>query len=351
MITNMKSPWTIRTLLAAAVVLAPVAARSEEFVTNRFSFSARFGFNVSARFKGNAGSLPPAAPRTTPEGDPYNYDDGYVLTDVSGNAGGQTWYWGYDNSASQISGNNILLSRSTPSGDFTSPSLDDSPSFGGELAYHRLIAVRGRVRFGVESAITYANLSLSDSSSFSGSVTRVTDAYLYTPGTTPPAATPSSPYQGSFQGPGFVIGDTPLNSSTTTVPGGLTVSGRRSFDADIWGWRVGPYVDIPLGEKLNLLIYGGVALGWLRSDAAWDEIITLPNATTINSSGGRSDDGLLWGGYAGANVSWDFHHRWSLIGGVQYQNLGQYEQSFGGRAVDVDLRNGFFATAGLSWKF
>src|SRR5207248_6705068 len=59
-------------------------------------------------------SLPqPASSRLTPRGDRYNYDDGYLLTDTSGNYGGQTWYWGYDNSANQISGNTIMLSRST----------------------------------------------------------------------------------------------------------------------------------------------------------------------------------------------------------------------------------------------
>src|SRR5256885_10986486 len=49
---------------------------------------------------------------------PYTtlFRSGYVLTDVSGNLGGQTWYWGYDDSASQISGNTILLNRSTVSG-------------------------------------------------------------------------------------------------------------------------------------------------------------------------------------------------------------------------------------------
>ena len=58
---------------------------------NRFSVNARFGLNISAKFK-RASSLSLTAPsRSTPDGNRYNYDDGYVLTDVSGNAGGQTW--------------------------------------------------------------------------------------------------------------------------------------------------------------------------------------------------------------------------------------------------------------------
>src|SRR5438093_447177 len=112
--------------------------------TNRLSLSARLGFNVSVRFHGlTVLPAPPAPSRTTPRGDMYNYDDGYVLTDISGNAGGQTWYWGYDDSSRQIQNNAILLSRTTV-GPGASPSttLDDEPSFGAELAYQRLLGTK-----------------------------------------------------------------------------------------------------------------------------------------------------------------------------------------------------------------
>src|SRR6266853_6557249 len=101
---------------AVLIVLAIAAAKAEEVATNRFTVSARLGLNISAKFKGLSLALPPAAPRPTPDGAAYNYDDGYVLTDISGNFGGQTWYWGYDNSARQISGNNVLLSGNSSVG-------------------------------------------------------------------------------------------------------------------------------------------------------------------------------------------------------------------------------------------
>src|SRR6266699_1485286 len=74
-------------------------------LANRLSLSARFGFNISGKFKGIGNGLftvPAPNPRRTLDGDAYNYDDGYVLTDSSGNFGGETRYWGYDDSASQI---------------------------------------------------------------------------------------------------------------------------------------------------------------------------------------------------------------------------------------------------------
>src|SRR5258708_8470549 len=102
--------------LLAAGVLTPGLALAENDVTNRLTLSARFGFNIPVRFGGLASLPAPALARRTPQGDAYNYDDGFVLTDISGNFGGQTWYWGYDSSARQISGNNILLSRNSSVG-------------------------------------------------------------------------------------------------------------------------------------------------------------------------------------------------------------------------------------------
>jgi hypothetical protein len=347
----MKTPLAIWSVLLAAAVLAPAGVRAEEFVTNRFTFSARFGLNISARFTGPA-SLPLSGnARTTPRGDLYNYDDGYVLTDISGNLGGQTWYWGYDDSASQISGNTVLLNRSTATGDLSSPSFDSDPQLGAELTYNRMLGTTRNLRYGLEGAANYLNISLHNNSAASGTLSRLTDAYPFTPGATPPAATPSNPYQGSFEGPGFVVGDTPVSSTVTIVPGGFTIAGRREFDADLWGFRLGPYLDLPFEDRFNLWISGGLAVGWLDGEASWSETVTGPGVGTASSSGRGSHDAFRWGGYAGANVSWDWNDRWSVVGGVQYQNLGVYRHTFGTRHVEVDFRNSIFATIGLSARF
>src|SRR6266850_1931008 len=100
----MKKLHSTLIVAAALIVVVPAALLADEPVTNRFTFSARFSLNIKAKFQ-NVGSVLPASPRTTPDGANYNYDDGYVLTDVSGNFGGQTWNWGYDDNVSQISGN------------------------------------------------------------------------------------------------------------------------------------------------------------------------------------------------------------------------------------------------------
>jgi hypothetical protein len=333
--------------LAASIV---PGAQAQEDVTNRFSVSGRIGFGISARFKGLAVLPVPTLNRATPGGNAYNYDNGYVLTDTSGNFGGQTWYWGYDNSASQVSGNNILLSRNTSAALKSSTETDAGPGYGAEIVYTRMLGRAGRLNYGFEAAINYLSLSLSDSRSRPVTLTRLTDAYPFTPGTTPPDATPSNPYQGSFDGPGFLIGDTAASSSTTTSGGALS-AGQRNFDADIWGIRLGPYLEFPVGEKLKLSLSGGFAAALIDAEASWRETIVISGIAGPSVSGSGHDSDLLLGAYVAGNVAWELNERWSIVGSVQYQYLGSYQHSFGGRTVEANLTHGFFITLGVGYKF
>ena len=356
----MKTKCFILVVLATATLTT--VASAGEIITNRLTASLRFGLNISARFRGNAGTvLPgPGAPRTTPDGDPYNYDDGYVLVDSSGNFGGQTWYWGYDNSATYPAGqisdgvafpaNTILMSSSTANPNFSSPEMEDDPHLGVEVIYNRRLGSGQDLHYGFEVAGNFMNVSIGDNSTFSGSVTRTTDAYAYTPGTTPPAASPGSPYQGTFGGGGFLIGDAPVATATTVLPGGYTITGRREIDADLWGTRLGPYLDFPFGEKVNVWISGGLAIGFLNADVSWNETITM-GTSSITSVGRGSDSDVLVGWYAGGNISYDFHEDWSVVAGVHYQDLGKYSNNFGGRTVELNLSRSIFVSVGVSWRF
>ena len=282
---------SISPTLVTLALLVPAAVSAEQSDTNRldrFSLNARFGLDLSAKFKRASMSLT-APPRSSPDGSRYNYDDGYVLTDVSGNYGGQTWNWGYDQPG-QIAGNSILMHRSTVSADAPSATGvdEDDPQCGFEFAYDRELGKRDKLRYGLEAAVNYMNLSLKDTSAFSGNVSRLTDAYPFTLGTTPPTA----PYQGSFDGPGFVLGATPVSSTTALIPGGATVVDQRNFDADIWGFRLGPYAEYPLGRNVDLWFSGGLAVGLVDGSASWRETASLAGGGTMVGSGGGSDLGL-----------------------------------------------------------
>lgn len=349
----MKRKLHLWAVLTAASLLVPAAATAQSPATNRLTFSPRFGLNISGSFSGTAPVAVPPPSRPTPNGDTYNYDNGYVNPDVSGSGDGYTWYWGYDDSSSQVNAgaNTILLSRSTGMASLRSPDMDDGPSLGAELTYMRELGFTRDMRYGFEAALNYMNISLGGSGSYALTGNQTHDAYSYVPGTTPPGATPSSPYQGSFDGPGFVIGSTP--SSSTMSAGGTvgSVTGTRDYEGSLWGGRIGPYAEFHLDDDVSVSFSGGLALGWLHSSADWNETLLFNGGGTVADSGSGSDDAFLFGGYVAANLHWRLSRQWTAAGGVQFQSLGEYDETFGTRRVELDLSESFFFTLGVSYSF
>lgn len=340
--------------LVAALLVAGNSSADETNVLNRFQLSARVGFNVSGKFSGIGNRLftgVTPVPRFTPDGDPYNYDDGYLLTDSSGNLGGQTWYVGYDNSAAQISGNQLLLSRSTASADTAGAKQDADVSVGFALTYQRQLGSKDRFSWGAEAGFNYQPVKFNDNGNYAAAVTKTTDAYAFTPGTTPPDATPGAPYQGTFGGPGFLFGDTIVSSSSQTIASGNAFSGSHEFDGNLWGFQLGAYGAYQLSTNWQVSVSGGFALGILSADVTWSEQATLPGGGLASLSGGGSDTSVLYGFYLGANVGYDLGKNWSIVGGVQYQFLNSYENDFSGRTVEVDFSGSIYVTLGISKSF
>jgi hypothetical protein len=354
----LRSPLTkfAKPVLTSAAILAALAGRADEDCCardrdlNSLSFSARFGFNIGARFK-NPGHISFAnIGKKTPDGLNFNYEDGYVLQDTSGDAGGYTYNWGFEN-ASQVSpaatpNNHLALSRTTSADAISSPWKDADVSLGGELVYRRELGTlckRHDIRWGIEAAGNYANISLNDHATYGGMVTRQTDTYVPYPD-----AMITDPRQGTFDGAGTLLNDTPIGSATTGAPG--TISGNRKIDADMWGFRLGPYVEIPVAKHLNASLSGGFAGAFLNVDASWNETLTV-GTTRYPFAGGGSDNKWRVGYYLAANAEYQFTEDWSVVGGAQYQSLANYDQAISGRRVEIDLSNSIFVTLGLSYRF
>jgi hypothetical protein len=328
--------------------------------TNRVTLSLQFSLNISASFHGLGGSISPfnGNGRTTPNGDAYNYANGYVLTDISGNAGGQSWYWGYDN-ASQINPANHTIAFDLPTASaasYPSTSADDSATTPGfELDYDRQLGEKAdwhHVRYGIDSAVNYVPISINNSSV--ASAMKQTDFYSYTPGTTPPGYNAPSelPYQGTYQGPGFVINVPASGSAISAIPNS-TVLSQDNFDANLVGFHLGPYVELPFGKKeqFTLSMAGGLAVGLLDANESWNQTITIPGSSPSASTGSGNTFDVLWGWYAGANANYQFSEHWGVAGGVQFQDLGTYDHSFEGRQVSLDLSKSVLVLVGVSCNF
>jgi len=354
-----RKPISLRPLLPVATFgLLSVSAQSfkpTEVVVppadslNRLSASFRMAFNVGVKFE-NAGAFAAGSAQTTPDGDAFNYDDGYVLTDSSGNLLGYTRYWGYDYN-SQLSGAGTLLMHRYSSAGVTAAANLEEPLPGVELRYRREFGRGEKMRWGLEVAANYMRVNVSDSQTLAANVTRLTDAYPLPPlegggYVTPP---PAPYYHGadlSAQG-NPVIGATPVSSLTDTMA--AAVSGLHSFDANVIGWRLGPYVEMPLGERGKLSLSGGLSLAYVLSDFYFDEIVASPGNPT--ASGGGSDSGFLAGGYVAGEVSYQLSKAWDVFGSAQFQYLGEYTQYEDGRAAVLDLSKTMFVSVGLSYSF
>src|SRR5437016_555974 len=88
---------SLRTFLLV-LAASSASAQSGGGDQNAFGLSYRMGFNISARFKnlgGYAALTPTTNPNRTLDNDPFNYDNGYIYPDSSGQPPGYTRYYGY----------------------------------------------------------------------------------------------------------------------------------------------------------------------------------------------------------------------------------------------------------------
>jgi hypothetical protein len=320
--------------------------------TDRLTLSLRFGLNIHSSFKGIGAGLNPGSPggrQLTPNGDLYNYDDGYVLPDSTGNFLGLTTYWGYNNASQYNAGAGTIAFHNTTA---AGPESDDSRPYPGvELTYDHQFGDKDGwhgIHWGIEGAVNYLRISFNDNTAGGASVTTATTLYQL-PGTTPPAA----PFQGTFDGsPGgySLLNATPISTSTAVVPGATLLS-QDKFDGDLWGFRLGPYMDVPVTENLSLHLSAGLALGLLYDQVSWQQSLTVPGSGTTTGAGSGSHFDVLWGGYISLDAQYEFNDRWGIEGGVQFEDLGKYRHSFNGREADLDLSRSVFVQVGISYSF
>lgn len=299
------------------------------------------GINLRAEFSMSGVITPSSGAAGT------RYDDGFVGVDDTGNAGGYTSYWGYDN-ASQVQGGSIVYHRansiSSPSGAFASGREDNGLDFGLDAAYGSVLTLWGRTLIGWELGFTYLPLSFQDTRSFAAQISRSTFSYAA------PAFVPEAPYTGGKGGVGPLL-------STTGVPGVAgppadgVLSGRRELDATLYNFKLGPtfYWDLSRRLALQASIGGSVAL--VNGDYSFQEIAEANDGSRTSLAGGFSSTRLAYGGYAGVNLLWHASEKADIFVGAQYLRLGSATYSGLGRRAKVDLNNGIYFTAGFNWPF
>ena len=328
-----------RILLSATLSLAaaPLVLHAADSLDNpnRFSLGARFGLNFKGSFRKNAAPATAINPGPALGGADHTYDDGSVRTDSSGTASGLTWNWSYKN-PSQVVGDTMQFHASEPNPTF-SPyhnKTTDDPQLGVELTYQRLIGPLGQsVHWGFEVGFSYTELDLQGNNIGVGRLSHTTDTYQLmvascsSRGVLPPGAG----FNGTFVGPGPLLGDTPTRSVQNE-----TLSSRERLSGQLFNARLGPFVELKLSTQWSLAGSIGFTLAPAFVDYEYNETTTRPGAATLVERGHSSKSDLLYGPYAAATLRCDFSPQWGVYLGAQYQHLNSLEQSVAGRTARLE---------------
>jgi hypothetical protein len=329
--------------LILALGISPVTGSDWANGKNRINLQSHIGFNIKTEFS-NLGQVTPRTQIGLDQGGvDHFYDDGFNRVDAGGNAGGQTWFWGYDN-PEQIVGNNVLMSSTTTAPGSMS-GLSDAPHWGMELNYARELGFNGAYWWGIEVGLSWLNLNVSERGSLSTDAYRTVDSYSLG-GITPPAA----PYSGSFATPGPTIGDNPQRSVQTLSNAALT-TGTYELDAYLYALRFGLIYETPFTDRFTLQFGGGVVGAFVQSDFSYQESSSVQGFGSLQQSGSNRETDFLAGAYARAGLGLHFSEHFMASLGVQYNYLGNFSHDTEGRRASVDLKSGLFLSLGLGVRF
>jgi len=224
-------------------------------------------------------------------------------------------------------------------------SATDDPQPGLELVYQRLVGhlpFSSSGRWGLEAGFGYTEIDVRDSHSATGSTTETTDAYQLN-GSTPPGAG----YHGTFQGPGTLLGDTPTRTTATSL---ASQTSQQRLSGQLYTIRLGPFAEWNFTPQLSFALSAGLTLAPTSIDYDFSEITQSSGGTSI-TSGHSSKSDLLYGGYLGGTLRYDFSKHWGVYLGGQFQALTSLEQSSGIHTARLDPGATAYLTAGASWRF
>lgn len=307
--------------------------------------------NVDVEFAGIGGwRSPNPVPPSTP-GIDRRYDDGFNRLDSTGNGGGKTWNWGYENpSQYDPSGNGAIsmsIFRSIGTGISDTDSDDWHP--GMELfGYYDMGQVTGLsngARWGFKIGFNWHPVDFNDANPTRTRFKAVSDTFQLN-GVKPPKA----PYSGSYFGPGPLLGDSASQTSSSNVGSG-SVTGARRFTSNLFGLDLGPYIDFPIGSRFSARFEGGLTLVIASADYSQSSTTSFPGIPSQSAYAHASDTSLLGGAFIGGTMLFELTDKFSLYSGVRYQWVNDFEIRAGGSVATLNMGGGLLLNIGGIYRF
>ena len=315
--------------------------------------------------------------RLSPTGGRYIYYNPSDPTQPMGNylsyAPGVTRNWSYNNQ-SQATTNPGSIAFDIYSANSQGATFAGSHRItnGVELsAVRALTNPSKRVHFSFVAGVALNGINSKKSATVTSSLHTYTDLYslngLSAP-VTPLNTDGTSPTPGvQYTGPSFVTDSTtglvtettqvlstlPTQTISTDTPDGAVVTGLWKLKGAYFTLKLGPEVTANLTRSLALNASAGVAGSYVGTTYTANETFSVVGIASPLTTGdvSTSKNTFLPGYYANIDATWTLNERSGFFAGVSYDNLGEYNQSVGGRTAKVDLSATAGVRGGLSIKF
>jgi hypothetical protein len=324
---------------AALAAATPVHAQW----TKHFRVGMQLAINIDAEL-GVAGTI------NIPS-QPGIFDDGYVLTDDTGNAQGVTTYWGYQNRSQYNQTDDTLTFTRTDSVALqnSTTTVDDSPYVGMEAVYGGPITRLGGARLGWEVGYSFLPINISDRRTLSGTGSGIRPVF----DTRPFGESIEMPPAGYNGGPSGeqqpVIVFDPLSSPGFTAP--TTISGPRTLDVSLHNIRFGPTVHWEFARRWAVQGSAGGAVGIVTGDYKFNETIAVQGGTTTFNSGKIGTSEFVYGGFVNGVVLFHVEEHGDIYAGVQFMTMSDSEVDEAGRRARLNLGGAFSFLVGVNWPF
>ena len=330
------APALLWHVAVVGLLLSSVGVAAQDPFIRHFRAGVLIGANIDAEFS-QSGTFETSS---APEGD---YDDGFVGPDDTGNAGGFTSNWGYNDTSQYDAGDERLtFSRA---GDYTvteNSTANSDPQFGLDLAYGGTIKRIGKTWLSWEVGFSLVPMTVKGESSAPATLTE--DTFTFS---TAGLIVPMAPYRGSPSGGPLMATDL-IGTNRTESTGTLTAS--REIEAMLYNLRLGPHFHWDLNKHWSVEAMGGFALGFVDGKYSYDERL-LTGTGSGSASGDIRQTSWVYGGYAGVLTQIHVERNSYFYGSAQFMTLGNVEFSDGGRQAQLQLDQGLYFSLGFTWLF
>ena len=313
--------------------------------TRHFHIGGIVGLNVSAKFSlngtfGISGNNPADG----------IYDDGYVREDQTGNAGGYTSFWGYNNASQYNAAAGTLEMHSSTSFTASGSSQQDGGPFPGfDMAYGDNLWYWKHARVGWELGFSLLPVTIKDSSPMSVMVNQTT--YTYNVKNSLGIPLPEAPYQGNSSGLGSIIPDTSTPPNTHNSLSGM-VTGTQELDLEVYTLRLGPSFYWDVNDYLGFSFGAGPAVGLVSGNYKFNQIVSVPSTgTSVHDSGEISSTQVTYGGYVNGMLLYHVINDADFYLSTQYMPMGSTTFSEGGREGKLNLGGQIYISLGINWPF